>query len=177
MLNHWSSLLTTDCNVIKVKNFIIYPIFRSGWTSLTYVATKTYTNKEIAVFDNINVLIRDPKDRFISGVNYYCQTNNLDVKKTWLLISKGKLIDRHFAPQFLWLMHLYKFYKGTITIKPFSSIGEFTSVHKKKNHTKKTAIPLLKKFIDVDNKLMNHYHETINLKTIIKKYKNVLSSS
>ena len=93
MLNHWSSLLTTDCNVIKVKNFIIYPIFRSGWTSLTSVASKTYTNKEIAMFDNINVLIRDPKDRFISGVNYYCQTNNLDVKKTWLLISKKKLIN------------------------------------------------------------------------------------
>ena len=124
MFQNLNYILTTDCNVIDTKNHTIYPIFRTGWTSLTSEAIKTYTNEEISVCKNINVLIRDPKDRFISGLNYYCQYKKLDLKETWTLVKNGKLIDRHFVPQFVWLMHLYKFYRGTITIKPFESIGD-----------------------------------------------------
>jgi hypothetical protein len=177
MFKNLNYILTTDCNVIDTKNHTIYPIFRTGWTSLTSEAIKTYTNEEISVCKNINVLIRDPKDRFISGLNYYCQYKKLDLKETWTLVKNGKLIDRHFVPQFVWLMHLYKFYRGTITIKPFESIGEFTNIHKKKDKTKKNYVELLKSFIEIDYKLMKHYNETIKLGDIIKKYKNVLSSS
>lgn len=177
MFKYLKNILTTDCTVIDVKGYTVYPIFRTGWTSLTSAAIKTYTNKEIALCEDIHVLIRNPKDRFISGISYYCQENNLDVKKIWHLVRQGKLVDRHFIPQFMWLLHLYKFYKGKITIEPFTSIGKFTNLHKKKDKTKKIQVECLKSFIDVDYKLMNHYHETIDLGDIIKKYKNVLSSS
>ncbi len=105
----------------------------------------------------------------------YCKENNLNLEETYKLVKQGKLVDRHFAPQYMWLLHLYKFYKGMITIIPFESINTLTSVHKKKDKEKKIKVPLIDCFVNVDYKLMQHYNETVFLGEIIKKYKNALS--
>ena len=55
MFKNWSKLFTTECNVIEVNNFTVYPIFRVGWTSLNSVATKKHTNNEIAFCKNVVV--------------------------------------------------------------------------------------------------------------------------
>jgi len=116
MIKDWQKLFTTECNVIDIENFTVYPIFRVGWTSLTSLTKKIYTNGEISNCKKITVLIRNPNDRFISGLNYYCKSNKLNINETYKLVQQGKLIDRHFVPQYMWLLHLYKFYKGPITI-------------------------------------------------------------
>lgn len=177
MIKDWHKLFTTECNVIDIENFTVYPIFRVGWTSLTSLTKKIYTNKEISNCKKITVLIRNPNDRFISGLNYYCKSNNLNINETHKLVKQGKLIDRHFVPQYMWLLHLYKFYKGPVTIKPFESISKMISVHKKKDKEKKIKVPVIDKLVKIDHKLMAHYNETVFLGDIIKKYKNVLSSS
>jgi len=51
------------------------------------------------------------------------------------------------------------------------------SVHKKKDKEKKIKVPVIDKLVKIDHKLMAHYNETVYLGDIIKKYKNVLSSS
>ena len=119
-------------------------------------------------------IFRRTGTRFVAGLNEYCQQNNLDVKDTWELVYEDKLINRHFAPQWLWLLHLYKFYKGTVVLKSFKSLKKYCSVHKNKQ-VKKTDVALLKHFVEVDYKLMDHINETIELETLIRKYKNVLS--
>jgi len=175
MLSNWNKLLNTDCVVIKVGEHVVYPIFRVGSTSLLSATDKKYVNKQISKCQHIDILIRDPGDRFVSGVNQYCKINSLDVEETWELIEQGKLVDRHFVPQYIWLMHLYKFYKGNVTLLPFKDIKKITNIHTRKTIKRKTPVALLKSFVEVDYNLMEHYNETIELGTLIKKYRNVLS--
>ena len=175
MLTHWNKLLTTDCTVIDVGPHTIYPIFKNGSSSLMAVADKTYVNKQIANCNNINILLRDPEERFVSGINEYCKQNNLDVKETWELVYNDKIINRHFAPQWIWLFHLYKFYRGEVILKPFKTINNYCKVHINKEK-KKTDVALIKQFVEVDYELIeNHLNEPILLEKLIRKYKNVLS--
>jgi len=177
MLTHWNRLLNTDCTVIDIGSHTVYPIFRVGYTSLMSDADQTYTNRQISKCEHIDIMIRNPIDRFVSGVNEYCRQNSLDVKETWGLIKQKKLVDRHFAPQYIWLIHLYRFYKGTVTLKPFGSISEITQQHLKHlraNESHQHVDPV-EQFINVDLALMKDLHKTVLLEDIIRKHKNVLS--
>jgi hypothetical protein len=177
MITQWNKILTTDCIVVKVGPHTIYPIFRVGHTTLMSVCDKKYVNEEITNCDHIDVMIRNPEHRFVSGVNEYCRHNNRDVRDIWELIQQGKLVDRHFAPQYLWLLHLYKFYKGEITIRPFDYIKQITSVHKKNSNDINQHVPLLKSFLDVDHEITKHYNQTLELGELIERYRNVLSQA
>jgi|TARA_R110002153_G_scaffold266459_1_gene429797 hypothetical protein len=137
-------------------------------------ADKTYVNSHIAKCKHIDVMIRDPGDRFVSGINEYSRQNNLNIEETWKLVEQGKLVDRHFAPQYMWLLHLYKFYKGTVTILPFDHIKQITSVHERKDDINK-PVPLLKSFLNMDHAIVEHYNETFELGRLIERYRNVLS--
>jgi len=175
MLKHWQELLNTDCIVIDIGPHTIYPIFKNGSSSLMAVADKTYINKQIANCNNINILLRDPEERFVSGINEYCKQNNLDVKDTWELVYDDKIINRHFAPQLLWLFHLYKFYRGKVILKPFETINDYCKVNITKKG-KKTDVALIKQFVEVDYELIENYlNKPILLEKLIRKYKNVLS--
>jgi hypothetical protein len=97
------------------------------------------------------------------------------VTHTCSLINDGELHDRHFTPQYIWLLHLYKYYKGTITIRPFEYIRQITTAHANKSR-KKTKIPICEKFVKVDRYLTKLYNQTVSLPEIVKRYKkNVLS--
>ena len=174
MLTHWNKLLNTDCTVVDIGPHTVYPIFRVGFTTLSSVCERKYVNKQIAECKHIDVMIRDPGDRFVSGINEYSRQNNLDVEETWKLVEQGKLVDRHFAPQYMWLLHLYKFYKGTVTILPFDHIKQITSVHERKDDINE-PVPLLKSFLNVDHAIIEHYNETFELGKLIERYRNVLS--
>ena len=174
MLTHWNKLLNTDCTVVDIGPHTVYPIFRVGFTTLSSVCERKYVNKQIAECKHIDVMIRDPGDRFVSGINEYSRQNNLDVEETWKLVEQGKLVDRHFAPQYMWLLHLYKFYKGAVTILPFNHIKKITSVHKRKGY-RREPVTLLKSFVEIDYALTEHYYETFELGELIKRYRNVLS--
>ena len=185
MLTHWNKLFNTDCTVVDIGCHTVYPIFRVGSSSLMLAADKTYVNSHIAKCKHIDILIRDPRDRFVSGVKEYCRQNNLNVEETCELVEQGKLVDRHFAPQYLWLLHLYKFYKGAVTLKPFSHVKKITNMHEGKGRpgwhlecsamSKKVSVALLKSFVEVDYQLMDHCGKTIQLSDLIKEYRHVLS--
>ena len=55
MLTHWNKLLTTDCEVVKIKNEYIYPIFKNGSTALRNNAEKVYKNNELKLGNKENV--------------------------------------------------------------------------------------------------------------------------
>ena len=167
-----NSILSSDCTVYKIKSRAVYPIFRVGSESLKAEANKTYTNEGIK-FANIDVLIRDPGDRFVSGVNEYARQIDAKVIPTWQKIHDGKIIDKHFAPQYVWLMHLQKFHTGTVTLYPFKDIKKFTRLHKDKweytnRPNKKVDVSLLKDFVEKDYKLLEHLNKTLTIKELLK---------
>ena len=176
MLTHWNKLLTRDCTVVKVGNYTVYPIHRVGFTSLMYDAEVTYTNAEISNLKHIDVLIRDPAARFVSGVNEYSRQNKLNVHSVYEQVKRGEFVDTHFIPQYVWLMNLYRFFRGEITIRPFSFIANITNVHKRKAESI-TQIEPLKKFTEVDAKIIKNttVQRRYFIKDIIKDYKHVLS--
>ena len=174
MLTHWNKLLNTDCVVVDVGPHTIYPIFRVAQSTLMSVCDRKYINKEIDYCNHVNIIIRDPETRFVSGVNEYCRQNKLDVSDTWKLVNEGKVVDRHFAPQYIWLLHLYKYYKGFITIRPFKHISNITDVHIHKSKSK-IDIPVCEPFVAVDRHLTKYYNQTVNIGYLIKRYRHVLS--
>lgn len=175
MLKHWDTLLNTDCIVVEVGTHTVYPIYRSGSTSLELDAHKVYTNFEIKECNNIEVLIRDPDKRFISGINEYSRLNNMEVENVWSLAKQGKLADRHFVPQYVWLLHLSKFFQGNVTLRPFDYIKNITSKHAKLDTKEKIQVEPLKNFVRVDHELTEMLGQTVELGLLIRKYKNALS--
>lgn len=174
MLTHWNKLLNTDCVVVQIKDRTVYPIFRVGYNTLMSVSDFKIVNEQIDQCDHIDVMIRDPDKRFVSGVNEYCRQNSLDIDETCSLIHQDKLHDRHFTPQFLWLVNLNRFYKGQITLRAFDYINTLTDQHINKSKFNK-IIPVCEKFVAIDRELVEHYGETLPLNDLVRRYKHVLS--
>jgi hypothetical protein len=175
MLKDWNNLINTDCVVVDIGEVTVYPIFRNGSTSLFRACDRRHINDQIKDCENIEILIRNPDDRFISGINMYSEQNDLSVEETWSKARQGTLVDRHFCPQYIWLLHLYKFYRGTVTLRKFEHIKALTSIHRKKSKTKKKQVPILKNFVAVDHELMGSIDRPTNLKNLLERYKHVLS--
>jgi hypothetical protein len=174
MLKHWNALLNTDCVVVDIGPHTIYPMFCGGSTSITRDCDRKYINEQIQDCTHINVLLRDPAERYVAGVNEYCEQHGKDIKETCRLIEHGELANRHFAPQYVWLLHLSKFYKGDITLRPFDYIKEVTDLHVTGTE-RRDRVRLNESFIQVDQQLMKYRGQTVALVDIIKRYKNVLS--
>ena len=159
MLKHWNALLNTDCVVVDIGPHTIYPMFCGGSTSITRDCDRRYVNEQIEDCTHIDV---------------YCEQHGKDIKETCRLIEHGELANRHFAPQYVWLLHLSKFYKGDITLRPFDYIKEVTDLHVT-GAGRRDRVPLNESFIQVDQQLMKYRGQTVPLVDIIKRFKNVLS--
>mgnify|MGYP003993898849 FL=1 len=174
MLKHWSKLLNTDCVVIGIGERLVYPIYVSGSTSLRRASDRSYTNEEINALDHIDIIIRNPNERFVSGINVYSSQNNITVPEVHHLVKEGNLVDRHIGPQYVWLCHLYRFFKGTVTLKPLDAISDYCDNHNHRNRSK-TIVDTVAEFVDVDHRLLEQLGHTQKLQHIVERYKNVLS--
>ena len=106
-------------------------------------------------------------------------TNNGFLDEVYLCNSSNencKLINKHFAPQYVWLMHLQKFHKGTVTLYPFKDIKKFTKKHTHKwstlSATEKEPVAQIEEFVDKDFLLLKYLNKTLTIKELLK---NVLS--
>jgi hypothetical protein len=175
-LSHWNKLINTDCKVYKIGDHYVYPIFKNASSSLDQVQQQVFYNEEIANCEDIHVLIRDPAERFVSGVNEYTRQHNLDITEVIAEIKDGKLMDRHFSPQWIWLLHLRKFYNGTVILRAFENIKEYCDVHRNKEDTK-TTVEVPTEFVNADSYLLKHFDHPVSLDEIVKECKNVLSTT
>ena len=83
-------------------------------------------------------------------------------------IKANDLCNRHFAPQFVWLMQLHMYYKGEVEIRPYTEIKKYTNEKlfgAGWNATKVKVTPL-KNYIAVDQKLIKKY---MNKKVLLSK--------
>jgi hypothetical protein len=195
MLKHWIKLITADCEVIKFPdNLNVYPIFKNGRSSLTIYAEANnlpiIKNEDISSLTNITIYIRDPLERFVSGVHTFFYQNQLKINKENLnRINNFEIVDRHFMPQSFWLLHLYKFYRGDVILKDVKEVYDIVPLREgpwtnntlpwtKLDEQKKKQIKTLdcKKFIDIDNHILRGYmNKKIKLYKIIKEIKNAVS--
>lgn len=192
MFKKLTNILTADCEVIKFyKDKFFYPIFKNGRSSLTMYAKEKnlaiLKNKEISNLKKIIIFLRKPQERFVSGVwTFFYLTNDHVLDENVLKkIENFNIIDKHFVPQYIWLLHLYKYFKGIIELRPVEELYKLVPNRygpwyrnplpwKKITQLEKDKILSIdhKKYIEVDEKIMKKYlKKNVSLKKIIQEFK------
>ena len=161
-----SNIITTDCEIIRMGDEWIYPIFKNGWNGFRRAKEESKFNKEIKDVDMNNIYLRHPVERFISGVNKYAQLHKLEPEDVVDKIEREGLTNRHWMPQWYWLLHLSKYYKGDVKLLPMSAIPHN---RKDKSPYGKKLVRVLEEHIGVDLYIMNNYlNTTAKLETVVK---------
>lgn len=135
--------------IVKIKNTFVFPIFKNGKSSIERYALKNkskwFFNEQCKKADSITVFLREPKERFISGVHSFIEfekrkNKNLDYDTMIYAIENYGVINEHFLPQYFWIKKLSKYFKGTLHLK---SVNDLMTLISNRN---KPAIP------DITNK-------------------------
>jgi hypothetical protein len=137
------------CEVIEIEasQRYIYPIFKNGSTSIIEYANqqkyRRLINEQIQKISTIDVVLRDPTSRFISGLNTFVsdtKQNNpyLDTDTIIYFAENYLFLNRHYSPQLGWLINI-KRYMGTTAkfrLHDMSALSQFTllSVNPTKNN-------------------------------------------
>jgi len=125
-----------SCEVIEIvpSQLYVYPIFKNGSSSLHETQKHTHwtsiNNEQINdIKSPITVYLRDPRERFISGVNTYVQHchrdfENLDTKTILHFVQSYLFLNRHYAPQFFWLINLARYSSALLHLQALDSINQ-----------------------------------------------------
>jgi hypothetical protein len=106
------------CEVIIMDNNPVYPIFKNGSSSLLRHAEaskhKILVNNQIQRLSKINIILREPEYRFLSGINSFIfnlkkENPKLDLQTILYFAENYLFLNRHYAPQLSWLMNLNRF--------------------------------------------------------------------
>lgn len=192
MFKNLTNVLTTDCEVIKfTSEKFFYPIFKNGRSSLKKYAgennLQVLKNNQISNLEKITIFLREPKERFVSGVYtffYFTNDQKIDLD-TLKKIENFNIVDRHFIPQYLWLLHLCKYFNGIVEFKSVLELyelipnrdGPWTENNKPwKPITREEKNKILsieyKKYIEIDKKIIKKYiNRSVELKSLIREFK------
>jgi hypothetical protein len=79
-------------------------------------------NEQIRQLDFVDVYVRDARDRYVSGVNTYLQYlkrdhPELDQPTAFWFAKQYKFLNRHYLPQFHWLLNLSRYLSSHTKIR------------------------------------------------------------
>jgi hypothetical protein len=145
MLSHLDRSLFPDrCEVIEIipSQRYVYVIFKNGHSSfLSYQKTnncRVFINQQIKKINNIDVIVRNPHDRLISGINTYIQHTirdnpTLDPDTVEWFAQTYLHLDRHYSPQFSWLLNLARYLdvNAKLNFLSMTDIGKITGLNEK----------------------------------------------
>jgi len=126
------------CEVVAMPlhNQWIYLIQKNGSSSLRLQQEQNnldvFCNEQILSLDFVDVYIRNPKARYVSGVNTYLQHlfrdhPELDVKTALWFAKRYKFLNTHYLPQFHWVANLSQYLKPTTKIR-FRDLKELDKI-------------------------------------------------
>ena len=128
------------CEVVEMPlhNQWVYLIQKNGNSSLRIQQTRdnlaVFTNDQIRALDYVDVYIRNPRDRYVSGVNTYLQHlqrdhPELDPATAFWFAKRYKFLNTHYLPQFHWLVNLSRYLRGDtkIRFRNFKDIEKLTA--------------------------------------------------
>ena len=131
-----SILFSDDCEVVEIPlhNQWVYLIQKNGTSSLQNLQKKynlnLLTNEQIRQLDFVDVYIRNAQDRYVSGINTYLQYlkrdhPELDQPTAFWFAKQYKFLNRHYVPQFHWLLNLSRYLSSDtkIRIRDFAEFG------------------------------------------------------
>ena len=166
MLSHLDRIIFPDrCEVLEVvpSQRYVYVIFKNGHSSFdAFKITnprRILINQQIQKLTNIDVIVRDPQDRLISGINTFIQhtvRDNPDLDPTtveWFALNYLSL-NRHYASQFSWLLNLARYLNPDTTLNflPMLAVGEITGFNRRPSG----ILPASKELINQINLITNN---------------------
>lgn len=177
-------------NIVLIKKIYILPILKNGHTSIKTHAEKHkcpwFTYNQCAELKNIQVFLRSPLERFVSGVHSYIEfekrkTPMLDYYSAIEDIRKNRTMNKHFAPQFMWISDLSKYFKGVLSLKDIEELRSFIPEKEKPKippitETQKAMISEIPfKGMNHDKQLYKHVGHDIEIAKLVERITNVLS--
>lgn len=131
-------LFPDDCEVVEMPlhNQWIYLIQKNGSSSLKNLSRsqslKTYRNQEIGNLSTVDVYVRDPRSRYVSGVNTFVKmlfrkNPELDYQTSIWFATRYNFLNRHYLPQFHWIANLSRFLADDCRLR-FHSMNQLRSV-------------------------------------------------
>jgi hypothetical protein len=115
-----SILFPDDCEVVEMPlhNQWVYLIQKNGSTRIRKIQKsqnlKLFVNEQIQDLDFVDVYIRHPTNRYVSGVNTYLHHlridhPQLDLSTAFWFAKEYKFLNRHYLPQFHWILNLSRY--------------------------------------------------------------------
>lgn len=132
MLSQLDNIIFPDrCDVLEIvpSQRYVYPIYKNGSSSLYNSGFRLMDHDELPTISVVDIYVRNPYDRFVTGVNTFLQhNNNLDRVTAIHFVNDYLFLNRHFCPQFHWLVNLQRFTDAKIRINPISALSDITAL-------------------------------------------------
>jgi hypothetical protein len=184
MLSHLDHIIFPDrCEVIEVvpSQRYVYPIFKNGQSSLLASASqhkwKFFLNEQIKKINSIDVFVRDPEDRLASGISSFIQTTlrdhpDLDPHTVNWFAENYLYLNRHYAPQFLWLINLARYTNSECVLNFFGmdNLKMVTDLHQrpfKRIHVN-TQLPNSEMYQRIDQILLDCVGSSMTFEHLIR---------
>ena len=119
--------------IVNIKNTFVFPIFKNGKSSIENYAkenrSKWLVNEQCKRAEQITVFLRNPKQRFVSGVHSFIEfekrkNKNLDYDTMLYAIEHCNVVNEHFLPQYFWLKKLSVYFSGQVVLKTVEDLFE-----------------------------------------------------
>jgi hypothetical protein len=153
-----TELFPTLCEVVEVPlhNQWVYLIQKNGSSSLRIQQSRdnlaVFANDKISALDCVDVYIRNPRARYVSGINTYLQNfqrdhPELDYFTAFWFAKHYKFLNTHYLPQFHWIANLSKYLRQDtiIRLRNFKDFAQITDLHNKPS----TVSAPTKQFVDM----------------------------
>lgn len=160
MLSYIDPIIFPDeCKVLEiVPGHYAYPIFKNGSSALYGSGYRILDKNELPTLDTVDVFVRAPMERFVSGVQMYLSKLPDTYHRETVLhfVDRYLFLNRHYAPQFHWLLNLNRHTTAKIRLRSVAELNQYT-----KNITPYTLNnppkdPSLAEFFD-DNMRLHFY--------------------
>jgi hypothetical protein len=139
-----AELFPDECEVVEMPLHArqIYLIQRNGSTSLRRDAEinghRIIRNEDLRSLDFVDVYLRDPEQRYLSGVQlfvwHFMRDNvGLDRHTCETMAIKYNFLNRHYLPQWHWLVNLSRFLRSDCQIRlhPLENLLPVTSMRER----------------------------------------------
>ena len=130
------------CEVVEMPlhNQWVYLIQKNGSSSLRIKQSRdnlaVFTNDEISSLNYVDVYVRNPRARYVSGVNTYLQHlqrnhPELDYLTAFWFARRYKFLNTHYLPQFHWVANLSKYLRDDtlIRFRNFQTFGNIADIN------------------------------------------------
>lgn len=179
MLSYIDPIIFPDrCDVLEIvpSQRYVYPIFKNGSSSLKDSGYRVLQQSELIALTNIEVYVRNPVDRFVSGAQTYLEKLNPNLDKTTAIyfLQEYLFLNRHCCPQFHWLLNLQRYTNASITIRPIDQLHELTNLTTNVSAKNNELIEIFKQnnkiqfYLQIDKVLTEDLlNQTVSFKDIV----------